>query len=213
MTRGSDQRIELELALVQPVRAAPADAGGTRYRQCLPVRRLSLQSCSRFASAPAAQPFASAPAQPAPAAAATQTPAQPQEAVPVQPAVPAASRTADCRAGTGRTIVLLRRRKRCRFPRNRRCSRAETAFAVGGTARIGGAARCPGTGSAAVCPAGAGEPGRPGTRQVPIRRGTGGHRTPFPYWGAGGAAAARKTTPCCTPTCASQKPISTVPVC
>ena len=88
MTRGSDQRIELELALFSlseppqqmqavPVQAAPARAA---------VQPAAVQP---FASAPAAQPFASAPARPAPAA--EPTPAQHQEAVPVQPAMPAAS--------------------------------------------------------------------------------------------------------------------------
>ena len=88
MTRGSDQRIELELALFSlseppqqmqsavPVQAAPARAA---------VQPAAVQP---FASAPAAQPFASAPARPAPTA--EPTPAQPQEAVPVQSAVPAA---------------------------------------------------------------------------------------------------------------------------
>ena len=89
MTRGSDQRIELELALFSlseppqqmqtavPVQAAPA--------------RVAAQPAAvqPFASAPSAQPFASAPARPAPTA--EPTPAQPQEAVPVQSAVPAAS--------------------------------------------------------------------------------------------------------------------------
>ena len=89
MTRGSDQRIELELALFSlseppqqmqaavPVQAAPARAA---------AQPAAVQP---FASAPAAQPFASAPARPAPTA--EPTPAEPQEAVPVQPAVPAAS--------------------------------------------------------------------------------------------------------------------------
>ena len=88
MTRGSDQRIELELALFSlseppqqmqavPVQAAPARAA---------VQPAAVQP---FASAPAAQPFASAPARPAPTA--EPTPTQPQEAVPVQSAVPAAS--------------------------------------------------------------------------------------------------------------------------
>ena len=89
MTRGSDQRIELELALFSlseppqqmqaavPVQATPARAA---------VQPAVVQP---FASAPAAQPFASAPARPA--LTAEPTPAQPQEAVPVQPAVPAAS--------------------------------------------------------------------------------------------------------------------------
>ena len=88
MTRGSDQRIELELALFslseppQQMQAAPVQAVPARSA----VQPAVVQP---FASAPAAQPFASAPARPAPTA--EPTPAEPQEAVPVQPAVPAAS--------------------------------------------------------------------------------------------------------------------------
>ncbi len=88
MTRGSDQRIELELALFslseppQQMQAVPVQAVPARAA----VQPAVVQP---FASAPAAQPFASAPARPAPTA--EPTPAQPQEAVPVQPAVPAAS--------------------------------------------------------------------------------------------------------------------------
>ena len=88
MTRGSDQRIELELALFslseppQQMQAVPVQA----VPACAAAQPAVVQP---FASAPAAQPFASAPARPAPAA--EPTPAQPQEAVPVQSAVPAAS--------------------------------------------------------------------------------------------------------------------------
>ena len=88
MTRGSDQRIELELALFslseppQQMQAAPVQAAPARVA----VQPATVQP---FASAPAAQPFASAPARPAPTA--EPTPAQHQEAVPVQPTVPAAS--------------------------------------------------------------------------------------------------------------------------
>ena len=88
MTRGSDQRIELELALFslseppQQMQAVPVQAVPARAA----VQPAVVQP---FASAPAAQPFASAPARPAPTA--EPTPAQPQEAVPVQSAVPAAS--------------------------------------------------------------------------------------------------------------------------
>ena len=88
MTRGSDQRIELELALFslseppQQMQAVPV--------QAVPARAAAQPTAVQpFASAPAAQPFASAPARPAPAA--EPTPAQPQETVPVQSAVPAAS--------------------------------------------------------------------------------------------------------------------------
>ena len=88
MTRGSDQRIELELALFslseppQQMQAVPV--------QAVPARAAAQPAVvQQFASAPAAQPFASAPARPAPTA--EPTPAQPQEAVPVQSAVPAAS--------------------------------------------------------------------------------------------------------------------------
>lgn len=88
MTRGSDQRIELELALFslseppQQMQAVPV--------QAVPARAAAQPAAVQpFASTPAAQPFASAPARPAPTA--EPTPAQPQEAVPVQSAVPAAS--------------------------------------------------------------------------------------------------------------------------
>ena len=88
MTRGSDQRIELELALFslseppQQMQAVPV--------QAVPARAAAQPAVVQpFASAPAAQPFASAPARPAPTA--EPTPAQPQEAVPVQSVVPAAS--------------------------------------------------------------------------------------------------------------------------
>ena len=88
MTRGSDQRIELELALFS-LSEPP------QQMQAVPVQAVSARAAAQpaavqpFASAPAAQPFASAPARPAPTA--EPTPAQPQEAVPVQSAVPAAS--------------------------------------------------------------------------------------------------------------------------
>ena len=88
MTRGSDQRIELELALFslseppQQMQAVPV--------QAVPARAAAQPAAVQpFASAPAAQPFASAPVRPAPTA--EPTPAQPQEAVPVQSAVPAVS--------------------------------------------------------------------------------------------------------------------------
>ena len=88
MTRGSDQRIELELALFslseppQQMQAVPV--------QAVPARAAAQPAVVQpFASAPAAQPFASAPARPAPTA--EPTPAQSQKAVPVQSAVPAAS--------------------------------------------------------------------------------------------------------------------------
>ena len=88
MTRGSDQRIELELALFslseppQQMQAVPV--------QAVPARAAAQPAVVQpFASAPAAQPFASAPARPAPTA--EPTPAQPREAVPVQSAVPAVS--------------------------------------------------------------------------------------------------------------------------
>ena len=88
MTRGSDQRIELELALFslseppQQMQAVPV--------QAVPARAAAQPAVVQpFASAPAAQPFASAPARPAPTT--EPTPAQPREAVPVQSAVPAAS--------------------------------------------------------------------------------------------------------------------------
>ena len=97
MTRGSDQRIELELALFslseppQQMQAVPVQAVPARVAAQPAVVQpfASAPAAQPFASAPAAQPFASAPARPAPTA--EPTPAQPQEAVPVQSAVPAAS--------------------------------------------------------------------------------------------------------------------------
>ena len=90
MTRGSDQRIELELALFslseppQQMQAAVQPA---------PPRAAQTEAPRPFAAA--VQPFASAPVQPAPAAAAPQTPAaaEPAPAVqqtPLQPAAPEA---------------------------------------------------------------------------------------------------------------------------
>ena len=89
MTRGSDQRIELELALFS------LSEPPQQMQAAVPVQAVAARVAAQpaavqpFASAPAAQPFASAPARPAPTA--EPTPAQPQEAVPVQSAVSAAS--------------------------------------------------------------------------------------------------------------------------
>ena len=89
MTRGSDQRIELELALFS-LSEPPQQMQAAVPVQAVPARVAAQPAAVQpFASAPAAQPFASAPARPAPTA--EPTPARPQEAVPVQPAVPAAS--------------------------------------------------------------------------------------------------------------------------
>ena len=89
MTRGSDQRIELELALFS-LSEPPQQMQAAVPVQAAPARAAAQPAVVQpFASAPAAQPFASAPARPAPTA--EPTPAQPQEAVPVQPVVPAAS--------------------------------------------------------------------------------------------------------------------------
>ena len=88
MTRGSDQRIELELALFSL--SEPPQQMQAVSVQAVPARAAVQPAVVQpFASAPAAQPFASAPARPAPTA--EPTPAQPQKAVPVQSAVPAAS--------------------------------------------------------------------------------------------------------------------------
>ena len=91
MTRGSDQRIELELALFglsEPPQQMQAAAV-----QATPVRAAQPEAPRPFAAA--VQPFASAPVQAAPAAAAPQTPAaaEPVPAVqqtPLQPAAPEA---------------------------------------------------------------------------------------------------------------------------
>ena len=89
MTRGSDQRIELELALFS-LSEPPQQMQAAVPVQAAPARAAAQPAVVQpFASAPAAQPFASAPARPAPTA--EPTLAQPQKAVPVQSAVPAAS--------------------------------------------------------------------------------------------------------------------------
>ena len=88
MTRGSDQRIELELALFSL--SEPPQQMQAVSVQAVPARAAAQPAAVQpFASAPAAQPFASAPARPDPTA--EPTPAQPQKAVPVQSAVPTAS--------------------------------------------------------------------------------------------------------------------------
>ena len=91
MTRGSDQRIELELALFSL--SEPPQQMQAAAVQPAPARAAQPEAPRPFAAA--VQPFASAPVQPAPAAAAPQTPAaaEPAPAVqqtPLQPAAPEA---------------------------------------------------------------------------------------------------------------------------
>ena len=97
MTRGSDQRIELELALFSL--SEPPQQMQAAAVQAPPARAAQLEAPRPFAAA--VQPFASAPVQPAPAAAAPQTPAagaepapavqqtSPQPAAPETPSAPA----------------------------------------------------------------------------------------------------------------------------
>ena len=92
MTRGSDQRIELELALFSL--SEPPQQMQAAAVQAAPVRAAQPEAPRPFAAA--VQPFASAPVQPAPAAAAPQTPAAGAEPAPAvqqtspQPAAPEA---------------------------------------------------------------------------------------------------------------------------
>ena len=91
MTRGSDQRIELELALFSL--SEPPQQMQAAAVQPAPTRAAQTEAPRPFAAA--VQPFASAPVQPAPAATAPQTPAaaEPAPAVqqtPLQPAAPEA---------------------------------------------------------------------------------------------------------------------------
>ena len=91
MTRGSDQRIELELALFS-LSEPPQQMQAAAVQPAL-ARAAQPEAPRPFAAA--VQPFASAPVQPAPAAAAPQTPAaaEPAPAVqqtPLQPAAPEA---------------------------------------------------------------------------------------------------------------------------
>ena len=96
MTRGSDQRIELELALFSL--SEPPQQLQAVTVQAAPARAAQTEAPRPFAAA--VQPFASAPVQPAPAAAAPQTPAaaepapavqqtSPQPAAPEAPSAPA----------------------------------------------------------------------------------------------------------------------------
>ena len=96
MTRGSDQRIELELALFSL--SEPPQQMQAAAVQPAPARAAQTEAPRPFAAA--VQPFASAPVQPAPAAAAPQTPAaaepapavqqtSPQPAAPEAPSAPA----------------------------------------------------------------------------------------------------------------------------
>ena len=97
MTRGSDQRIELELALFSL--SEPPQQMQAVTVQVAPARAAQPEAPRPFAAA--AQPFASAPVQSAPAAAAPQTPAvmaepapavqqtSPQPAAPEAPSAPA----------------------------------------------------------------------------------------------------------------------------
>ena len=89
MTRGSDQRIELELALFSL--SEPPQQMQAVTVQAAPARTAQSEAPRPFAAA--VQPFASAPVQPAPAATAPQTPAavaEPAPAVQQTPPQPAA---------------------------------------------------------------------------------------------------------------------------
>ena len=92
MTRGSDQRIELELALFSL--SEPPQQMQAVTVQPVPARTAQPEAPRPFAAA--VQPFASAPVQPAPAAAAPQTsaavaePAPAVQQMPPQPAAPEA---------------------------------------------------------------------------------------------------------------------------
>ena len=84
MTRGSDQRIELELALFSL--SEPPQQMQAAAVQPAPARAAQTEAPRPFAAA--VQPFASAPVQPAPAAAAPQTPAAAEPAPAVQQTSP-----------------------------------------------------------------------------------------------------------------------------
>ena len=84
MTRGSDQRIELELALFSL--SEPPQQMQAAAVQAIPVRAAQPEAPRPFAAA--VQPFASAPVQAAPAAAAPQTPAAAEPAPAVQQTSP-----------------------------------------------------------------------------------------------------------------------------
>ncbi len=194
MTRGSDQRIELELALFSL--SEPPQQMQAVTVQAAPARTAQSEAPRPFAAA--VQPFASAPVQPAPAATAPQTPAavaEPAPAVqqtPPQPAAPEAharpcGRAAAHAGGTAGTA------ERCRPAVGRACP-AGTAAGGAGAGQSAGAvcpcrtrAACLGSRETA-CP-GAGAPRRPGADQAP-QRGAAGHE-PLSVLGTDRAEAGR----------------------
>ena len=193
MTRGSDQRIELELALFSL--SEPPQQMQAVTVQATPARTAQSEAPRPFAAA--VQPFASAPVQPAPAATAPQTPAAVAEPAPAvqqtppqlaaQEATPALRGAA---ADAGRTAGTA---ERCRPAVGRACP-AGTAAGGAGAGQSAGAARpcracaaCPGSREIA-CP-GAGAPCRPGADQAP-QRGAAGHE-PLSVLGADRAEAGR----------------------
>ena len=93
MTRGSDQRIELELALFSL--SEPPQQRQTAPVQAVPAARAAQPAAVQpFTSAPVVQPFASAPVQqvPVPQPVAEPAPAMPEPVAPVQePPLPAAA--------------------------------------------------------------------------------------------------------------------------
>ena len=84
MTRGSDQRIELELALFSL--SEPPQQMQTVTVQAAPARAVQPEAPRPFAAA--VQPFASAPVQSAPAAAAPEAPPAPADELPPMPEEP-----------------------------------------------------------------------------------------------------------------------------
>lgn len=84
MTRGSDQRIELELALFSL--SEPPQQMQAVTVQAAPARTAQPEAPRPFAAA--VQPFASAPVQPAPAAAAPEAPPAPADELPPMPEEP-----------------------------------------------------------------------------------------------------------------------------
>ena len=205
MTRGSDQRIELELALFslseppQQMQAVPV--------QAVPARAAAQPAVVQpFASAPAAQPFASAPARPAPTA--EPTPAQLQKAVPVQSAVPAASVPQTVEPEQAE-ISPAPAEETLPLPEEPPVQQTETPLPW---------EEPPASVEQPAAPEPVQQPSVPPVQEKtadpvpgPIRRY---RRESLPSrTGSRWCSSCRKKTPCCTPICASQKPISTVPVC
>ena len=182
MTRGSDQRIELELALFSL--SEPPQQMQAVTVQPVPARTAQPEAPRPFAAA--VQPFASAPVQPAPAATAPQTPAAVAEPAPAVQQTPPQLAAQEATPAPADELPPM--------PEEPPVQQSDAAAGGAGAGQSAGEARpcractaCPGSRGTA-CP-GAGAPCRPGADQAP-QRGAAGHE-PLSVLGTDRAEAGR----------------------